>query len=140
MDPFEEDLLKVGLLKKHELGRLFQAEALAKDHSLPILALVEEAAAARFRLAKVHLNQSVGAAAQKEYRSAISRAYYAMYQSVRAVVFLVTRGDDFEGHSKLPTKIPSDFPNAATWANELKNARVARNCADCHEVHGGDHC
>lgn len=49
---------------------------------------------------------------------------------MRAVVFLVTQGDDHEEHSKLPSNIPDDFPNKATWANELKTARLTRNAAD----------
>jgi uncharacterized protein (UPF0332 family) len=130
VDPFEADLQKVAELKKRDLGCLFQGEQLTKKHSLPIHLLMQEAAAARFRLAKLHLNQASSASAQREYRCAISRGYYAMYQSMRAVVFLVNQGDDHEDHSALSTKIPTDFPSQASWANELKNARVARNAAD----------
>ncbi len=130
MDPFEADLQKVSELKKRDLGHLFQGEQLTKKHSRPILLLMQEASAARYRLAKLHLNQASTASAQNEHRCAISRAYYAMYQSMRAVVFLVTQGDDHEAHSELSTKLPDDFPNQATWANDLKNARLARNSAD----------
>jgi hypothetical protein len=53
-----------------------------------------------------------------------------MYHTMRAVVFFVERGDDFEEHSKLPGRTPADFPDAATWQNALKDARLSRNAAD----------
>jgi uncharacterized protein (UPF0332 family) len=65
-----------------------------------------------------------------EYRSAISRYYYSMYHSMRAVVFFVNRGDDHEQHNVLPRHTPNDFPNAPTWENCLKDARARRNDAD----------
>lgn len=64
------------------------------------------------------------------YRDAIGRFYYAMYHSMRAVVYFVNRGDDFEAHSELPQRVPDDFPNVSTWKNSLKNARENRNRAD----------
>ena len=65
-----------------------------------------------------------------QHRSAISRYYYAMYHAARATVFFVHEGDDHEAHSVLPTKFPSDFPQASYWQNELKFARFRRNEAD----------
>lgn len=63
-------------------------------------------------------------------RSAISRYYYAMFQAVRAVVFVAVDGDDHNDHQELPKRLPSSFPQRATWVNELKKARNARNDAD----------
>lgn len=65
-----------------------------------------------------------------EYRSAISRYYYAMYHCMRAVVFFTSGGDDNQEHGTLPKHTPSDFPNAGIWENALKNARTTRNSAD----------
>lgn len=64
------------------------------------------------------------------YRDALSRYYYSMYHAMRAVVFFVEDGDDFQGHSKLPGKTPDDFPQATLWQNALKDARTKRNAAD----------
>jgi uncharacterized protein (UPF0332 family) len=64
------------------------------------------------------------------YRLVVARSYYSMYHVIRAIVFYTTEGDDFEKHSELPKHIPSDFPQASHWANELKMARLNRNKAD----------
>lgn len=64
------------------------------------------------------------------FRNAISRGYYAMYQTLRGVVFLTNRGDDHEKHSELPGHLPNDFPARAFWENALKSARLERNRAD----------
>ena len=64
------------------------------------------------------------------HRDAISRYYYSLYHAFRAVAYFANDGDDFEEHSKLPTGIPDDFPNADTWRNNLKDARLTRNRAD----------
>lgn len=65
-----------------------------------------------------------------EYRSSISRLYYAMYHSIRAVSYFTVGGDDFQEHNVLPKSLPSDFPNSGIWENQLKNARATRNSAD----------
>jgi len=85
----------------------------------------------RLRLAEEHLLAAQRALAGRppQVRSAISRAYYCMYQAVRSVVFEHQRGD-FDDHEKLPSKIPDDFPDAHTWRNRLKDARLSRNDAD----------
>jgi uncharacterized protein (UPF0332 family) len=64
------------------------------------------------------------------YRDALSRYYYSMYHAMRAVVFFVEDGDDFQEHSKLPGKTPDDFPQTTLWQNALKDARTKRNAAD----------
>lgn len=64
------------------------------------------------------------------YRGALSRFYYSMYHSMRAVVYFSHEGDDFQAHSKLPGYTPDDFPEASLWQNALKDARTRRNAAD----------
>jgi uncharacterized protein (UPF0332 family) len=63
-------------------------------------------------------------------RLTISRAYYAMYHSLRAVAYIYHGGDDHQQHSDLPQRLPSDFPDVAIWGNQLKSAREYRNQAD----------
>jgi uncharacterized protein (UPF0332 family) len=67
-----------------------------------------------------------------KFRSAISRYYYAMYNSLRASVFLDHQGDDFQEHSKLPSNLPStlDLVETNDWGAILGNARDLRNKAD----------
>lgn len=65
-----------------------------------------------------------------EYRSAISRFYYSMYHSMRAVVYFTVSGDDHQDHGTLPKSTPTDFPDRSFWENALKNARTSRNSAD----------
>src|SRR5690606_20302541 len=64
------------------------------------------------------------------WRTVVSRAYYASYHALRAVVFVHHGGDDHEQHTVLPTKLPKDFPNFRDWQNTIKNARFERNRAD----------
>lgn len=63
-------------------------------------------------------------------RNAISRAYYAMYQTFRGIVFFASGGDDHEKHTDLPAHLPKDFPAVSYWENALKTARLERNRAD----------
>lgn len=93
-------------------------------------------------VAKIALDRlALGAALHREaraamnrtpasYRNAISRAYYAMYQTFRGIVFLMSKGDDHEKHSILPAHLPKDFPAVSYWENALKTARLERNRAD----------
>lgn len=67
---------------------------------------------------------------QRMNRDAISRAYYSMYHSWRAMSFFETPGDDNDDHVELPKFQPHGFPNVELWQNRLKVARVARNRAD----------
>jgi uncharacterized protein (UPF0332 family) len=60
----------------------------------------------------------------------VSRAYYAIYHSARAVSFLTHPGDDYEHHDKVASGLPSDLPNVEVWRNKIKDARLKRNEAD----------
>lgn len=53
-----------------------------------------------------------------------------MYHSVRAVVYFVHGGDDYQPHSELPSRLPSDFVDSSLWQNAFKDARSHRNDAD----------
>jgi uncharacterized protein (UPF0332 family) len=64
------------------------------------------------------------------YRFAVTRFYYAMYHSMRAVMYLEYDGDDHEQHNVLPTKEVAGIAQATGWQNKLKDARTYRNQAD----------
>lgn len=99
-------------------------------HTLSQLALLT--AADRFNLAfehKRHANKLLSLP-RPLYRSAVSRYYYAMYQALRACLYLSHEGDDHQEHSKLPQFIPKDFAPGEDWQTKLKNARMMRNRAD----------
>lgn len=71
-------------------------------------------------------------------RSAVSRAYYSLYHTARALAFYVHKGDDFEKHDVLPGQLPGDFPEQALWRNNLKVMRLNRNEADYDPYPKGD--
>lgn len=94
--------------------------------------LHDRAAADRWKLGRDFLSsgRSLKEAPTPRYRDAISRYYYSMYHSARAVVYFHNFGDDFQEHSKLPSGLPGDFPDKVDWSSKLKNARLERNRAD----------
>ena len=94
----------------------------------------------RLTLAKFHLKDAVAISKSVPTmnRAAVSRAYYALYHSARAASYISLGGDDYEQHTKLPTKFPDDFPNVAHWKNTLKDARLERNRADYDPYPKGD--
>lgn len=63
-------------------------------------------------------------------RESISKSYYALYHSLRAVVFVEEGGDDYNAHSELPKRIPTGFPSRDIWKSKITEARIARNQAD----------
>ncbi len=99
-------------------------------YSLPDL--IAKATKDRIALGRMFLGDAETAANSNppQFRSAVSRAYYSMYHTIRAVVFYTNLGDDYEKHSELPKHIPTDFPSFQSWSNTLKNARLERNKAD----------
>src|SRR5882672_9887403 len=58
-------------------------------------------AAALHREARAALRRS-----PPSFRTIISRAYYAMYQTFRGIVFFRSADDDYEKHTELPKHIP----------------------------------
>ncbi|MFF3712380.1 HEPN domain-containing protein [Streptomyces phaeochromogenes] len=84
----------------------------------------------RLLLAGEHLRSGDHLLFSTQYRSAISRHYYAMYHAARAVVFAESGGDDYERHNILPRNLPPTLPNSTTCESELTDARLLRNQAD----------
>ncbi|WP_425319644.1 HEPN domain-containing protein [Actinoplanes philippinensis] len=84
----------------------------------------------RLKLAGEHLQAGDSMVLAGHFRSAISRHYYAMYHSARAIVYAEEKGDDFERHSELPRHLPATLPDAPQWESRLTDARLLRNQAD----------
>lgn len=126
------DLLFLSKAISDRLGTLRAGASLERRTGYTIGELVDKATADRVRLAIAFLRSAEHelAADPTPYRSVISRSYYCMYHTFRAVAYYVHGGDDHESHAKLPSAIPKDFPDWATWENDLKTARLERNRAD----------
>lgn len=94
----------------------------------------------RLELGKSHLRNAIeiSKCSPSMHRAVVSRGYYALYHSARAASYISYGGDDFEQHSKLPTRFPDDFPDVAHWKNALKEARLERNRADYDPYPKGD--
>ncbi len=125
-------LKRIGEAPAVLLGNWREGVSLAGDSGLSIDTLKLGVAVARWKLAAEYRRDAKKLARlpSPPFRSVISRFYYAMYHSMRAACYVFHDGDDHESHSDLPLHIPNDFPNAATWKNTLKGARLARNAAD----------
>jgi uncharacterized protein (UPF0332 family) len=94
--------------------------------------LMRRIATDRLRLARIHKRhaQAFISMTPPQYRSGVSRFYYAMYHAMRACAYLYHKGDDHNAHADLPLKIPQDFPTSSQWQTKLKEAHLARNMAD----------
>lgn len=125
-------LLRVGKAKKDQLAEWAEGVSLSSTFGLTIHDLKLKAATERWKLALEHRREGnlLLALPRPPYRAVVSRFYYVMYHAMRAACFLHHAGDDFEAHSDLPKNLPSDFPQVATWSNNLKGARLNRNAAD----------
>jgi uncharacterized protein (UPF0332 family) len=126
------DVLLVSKSNKKALDSFKLGVGLEKRTGYEIKKLAAKATLDRLMLSR-GLHRAAEAATRgngRSFRSATSRAYYAMYHAFRATVFFAHGGDDHEEHSKLPAGIPGDFPDRANWENDLKNARYDRNRAD----------
>jgi uncharacterized protein (UPF0332 family) len=125
-------LIRVSKASKREATQWDEGVWLTDSTGRTIEALRHRAVADRLALARSFRRQAerMLATTPPFYRDAVSRFYYSMYHAMRAVVFFIERGDDFEAHSKLPGKTPKDFPRADLWRNALKDARLTRNAAD----------
>ncbi|MFM0244280.1 HEPN domain-containing protein [Paraburkholderia sediminicola] len=127
-----EDLLFVSKSPKDRLDYLAAGASLVERTGYDVRQLRIKAALDRLHLAGLFLKdaKTLSAAGTSLNRTVVSRAYYAMYHSLRAATFLSYGGDDHEQHTVLPSKVPTDFPDHAIWQNALKNARLERNRAD----------
>jgi uncharacterized protein (UPF0332 family) len=128
----QDQLAFISKLESARLNDLKSGEGLAAKTGYAVQELIGKATSDRMRLARACHQQATEASASKcaPNRLTISRAYYAMYHCLRAVVFFVNGGDEFEKHAELPRHLPRDFPSVATWENELKHARLQRNRVD----------
>jgi uncharacterized protein (UPF0332 family) len=125
-------LLRVGKGTKAEIDRWKEGSYLEGNTGKTIQELAFRAAADRFALAATFLRQAkrLNRDAPGLYRSAVSRCYYSMYHAMRAAVYVVHGGDDFQEHKVLPGNAPVDLTDHAVWSNALKSARERRNAAD----------
>jgi uncharacterized protein (UPF0332 family) len=128
----ERDLHFVSELRIQRISDFKAGISLVARTGYPLDDLLSRVALDRLTLGGA-LHREARAALQRKphsFRNAISRAYYSMYQTFRGVVFLVSKGDDYEKHSELPQHLPGDFPAVGYWENALKIARLERNRAD----------
>jgi hypothetical protein len=121
-------LLWIGSLKAAELVAVSAAGQ--TKYPFPVAQLVLRAARGRFVLATAHLRAGDECLALDLGRSAVSRYYYAMYHTARAITFGHHQGDDYQSHANLPDHLPGDLADTATRRNELLDARLLRNQAD----------
>ncbi|WP_146247301.1 hypothetical protein [Micromonospora arborensis] len=99
-------------------------------HPFPVDDLIRQVTSDRLTLAGFHLRSGDHLTLISDFRSAISRYYYAMYHSARAVVFAEEKGDDFERHAELPRHLPKNMHGRAEREAALIDARLLRNEAD----------
>jgi uncharacterized protein (UPF0332 family) len=125
-------LLRLAKAEKRQLLAWREGVHLAQSTGRSLEELRQRSTADRWQLARTFRRQGDHMISAKPplYRGALSRFYYSMYHSMRAVVFFVEKGDDYEAHSKLPGFTPADFPQSSLWQNALKDARTRRNAAD----------
>lgn len=136
----QSDLKWVSELISARVKDLKAGKSLVDRTGYDIDDLVARVAIDRLRLAAA-LHREARAALRRRppsYRNAVSRGYYAMYQTFRGIVFFRTGGDDHEKHSQLPQNLPGDFPARSYWENTLKDARLERNRADYEPYPRGD--
>lgn len=130
--PKHPDVVFIGTLTASEVQCGRRSVHASREHNQSFDNLLLLAAASRWRLGRLFLQegQSLLSLPTPLFRLAVSRLYYSMYHSMRAVAFTHFRGDDNEGHSKLHTKEIPGFDQTIKWQSILKNARTERNQAD----------
>jgi uncharacterized protein (UPF0332 family) len=99
-------------------------------YPFPVAQLIQQATSDRFLLAGEHLRAGDQLIFANQFRSAISRHYYAMYHAARSIVYADYRGDDHERHHILPRHLPTKLPNLPMRERQLTDARLLRNEAD----------
>lgn len=102
----------------------------AGRYPFPVAQLIQQATSDRLLLAGEHLRAGDQLIFANQYRSSISRHYYAMYHAARSVTYADFRGDDYERHHVLPRHLPAKLPYLAVREQQLTNARFLRNEAD----------
>lgn len=96
----------------------------------PVVDVVRQIISDRFTLAGDHLRVADQLLLQLQFRSSISRHYYAMYHAARAIVFAETGGDNHQQHGDLPHHLPVAMLDRARRKDQLTDARLLRNEAD----------
>lgn len=99
-------------------------------YPFPLDDMLHQVVSDRLVLAGEHLRAGDQLVFALQFRSSISRHYYAMFHAARAIVFAETRGDDHQRHHVLPRHIPRGLGNSGQRENELVAARLLRNEAD----------
>lgn len=125
-----ERLLRVAKAKRSLLESWAEGVNLQEATGRTLEELRHRATADRIELAVRLVRRAEQLVNLEQNRDAISRAYYSMYHSWRALAFFETRGDDNDDHLTLPKFQPGGFQNATLWQNRLKVARESRNRAD----------
>jgi uncharacterized protein (UPF0332 family) len=125
-----KQLAKLAQVKKKQFSEYIYAEWLVETTGYSISELQGKVTTDRMKLASKFCSEAKMLLEEQHFRIAVGRGYYSMYHAFRAVSFFEYGGDDFEPHSVLPEKLPSDFPSLPTWQDRLKNARLTRNNAD----------
>ncbi len=128
----EQQLLRISKASQKQLSGFRDGVFITASTAKSIDDLRDQTCADRIALAETFLaaGERFVRGRPPEYRSAISRFYYAMYHSMRATAFFTYDGDDHQRHEALPQHTPKDFPTSAIWENRLKDARGRRNDAD----------
>jgi uncharacterized protein (UPF0332 family) len=96
----------------------------------PVADVVRQVTSDRLGMAGSHLRAADQLLQNGIFRASISRHYYAMYHTARAVVFAEAQGDDHQQHGVLARKLPSNLPKKALREAQLTDARLLRNEAD----------
>lgn len=132
LSPFEREIQALIKLEKSRIALIKNGVRIEQVCGRPIDDLVIVGCVARFGLAKNFFDAARRLRRMKPalHRNSISRSYYSMYHSARAISYLMTPGDDHQEHKDLHKGIPEDFPNREQWQNDLKGARLQRNEAD----------
>lgn len=130
MDAWERRLHRIANLDSETLSHLREGATHVRSSGIDLSVLEIEVADERYRFALVLLADAKELLAQSRPRSAISRAYYALYHSIRALAFLANSGDDYQNHSELPKGVPDAFSAAPEARALLKRGRLLRNQAD----------
>lgn len=105
------DLLYVSKASKERIDTLSAGASLVSRTGYEVKQLRIKAAEDRVELARTFLQDAATLGTKGGlYRTVVSRAYYAMYHSLRAATFVAYGGDDHEQHTVLPSKLPTDFP------------------------------
>jgi uncharacterized protein (UPF0332 family) len=127
-----ESMKRVAEARKTDLNKWEEGVRLERLSGHSIEELRHRAAADRLRLSAELATRArqLAEGAQTSFRDAVSRAYYSMYHSWRAVVYFESGGDDNQEHKTVAKYSPAGFADVAIWQNTLKTARETRNRAD----------